>query len=122
MKYISAFLLLTLISISGYSQSKITFNVNLKPQLEDSTFVPPNDFIEITGDLYPLGKNKRLRLRDSAPKDSIYTVEIRFPRRLNNQQLTYTYIMTTAKNGEEREMRPRSIVLRKRYRIRPLFV
>jgi len=112
-KSILLYLFFLVVSVSaGHAQTtKITFSVNLKPQLEDSTFVPPYDFIELVGDQQPLGRGKSLRLQDKAPKDSVYTVDVTFSRRHTNQTLTYNFILNTAKNGKQEEMMPRKIVL-----------
>ena len=105
-------LFIVLFTTDTYAQSKITFNLNLKPQLEDSTFIPQTDIVEIIGDLSPLGRNRRLRLRDLEPVDSVYTVEIDFPRRFRNSTLTFNYIITTQLNGVFRESLPRTLALR----------
>lgn len=106
------FLFCTLFSLDSYAQATVTFNLNLKPQLEDSTFIPVTDVIELVGDLSPLGRNRVLRLRDLAPKDSIYTVEVEFPRRFNQRTLTYNFVLRTEIRGVFRESLPRTLLLR----------
>ncbi|SMO82069.1 hypothetical protein [Gracilimonas mengyeensis] len=110
--FLSFLFFFVLFNCSVLAQSNITFNVNLKPQLEDSVFIPGQDKIEIYGNLYPLGMNKTLQLVDKAPIDSIYTVEIRFSRNYNGKNLRYNYVLRTDE-GELRESNPRSINLQK---------
>jgi hypothetical protein len=69
--------------------STVTFNVILKGQLEDSSFVPGRDYVRVTGNIPPL--NRPLILKDTAPIDSIFSGEITFSSRFNNQQLRYNY-------------------------------
>lgn len=93
----SLFLLALFILSGNYlqAQTSITFNVNLKPQLEDSTFVPGRDQIKIVGDLYPIDTPNPYYLVDEAPKDSIYSITIRFSSRFRNQMLNYNFEMTS---------------------------
>ena len=72
------------------SQSTITFQVNLKPQIEDSVFVPGRDVIEISGNLAPISL-RGIVLKDVPPQDSIYTVEIDFPYSTTGKKLTYRF-------------------------------
>jgi hypothetical protein len=100
-------------SITGFSQSTITFNVNLKPQLEDSTFVPGRDQLKIVGDLYPINTPNPYYLLDEEPIDSVYTITIRFSSRFRNQMLSYNFEMMT-NYIRNVEVLPRSIHLQSR--------
>lgn len=108
LKYSIASLALMLLAVSSVAaQSTVTFNLNLKPQLEDSLFIPGRDFVEIKGDGYPLNMNSN-RLTDTAPRDSIYSITLRFARSDLNKNLDYSYILHV--NGEQiRENMSRSI-------------
>lgn len=73
------------------AQTTVTFNVDLRPMMRDSTFIPGQHYLQVNGNLYPFGQNRPVRLNDETPKDSIFTAEVRFSRRYNNEQLTYNY-------------------------------
>jgi len=88
-----AFVLLLVSSSSVFAQTSITFNVNLKPQLEDSTFVPGRDQLKIVGDLYPINTPNPYYLVDAEPIDSVYSITIRFSSRFRGQTLTYNFEM-----------------------------
>ena len=110
------FKLFTVILLSGISSlayaqsSEITFNVNLKPQLEDSTFVPGRDKLVLVGNLNPINGLTPYILSDATPKDSIYSIKVRFSPRFRNQILNFNFEMTT--NGvKQTELMPRSVQL-----------
>ncbi|GAB5408498.1 MAG: hypothetical protein BalsKO_08630 [Balneolaceae bacterium] len=73
---------------------KVTFNVNLKPELEDSTFIPGRDQIRIIGSVQPINLATPYYLTDQEPIDSVYSVTINFSPRLRNQTITYNFEMT----------------------------
>ncbi len=109
---LSAFILLT-INLSGFAQTAITFNVNLQPQLEDSTFIPGRDQLKIVGDFYPINTPNPYYLIDEEPIDSIYTITVRFSSRFRNETLTYNFEMIT-NYIRNTEVLPRSIQLQGR--------
>ena len=101
------------INVAGFAQSTITFNVNLKPQLEDSTFVPGRDQLKIVGDLYPINTPNPYYLFDEEPIDSVYSITVRFSSRFRNQMLNYNFEMMT-NYIRNVEVLPRSIQLQSR--------
>lgn len=107
------FLFIALFSFSTqvFAQSEITFNLNLKPQLTDSTFVPGRDVVEIVGSIYPLRMSQGLKLKDTAPVDSIYSVTVDFPRRHTGDRLSYNYVLKT-ESETMREPMSRELQLR----------
>ena len=108
----TAFIIVGL-TLTVNAQTSITFNVNLKPQLEDSTFIPGRDQIKITGDLYPINTPNPYYLIDEEPIDSVYSITIRFSSRFRNQMLNYNFEMM-ANYIREVEVLPRSIQLQSR--------
>ncbi|MGB0346730.1 MAG: hypothetical protein ACPGGA_04545 [Balneolaceae bacterium] len=110
-------LVITLLLVGSSSiinaQTSITFNVNLKPQLEDSSFIPGRDNLKIVGDLYPINTPNPYYLVDEEPIDSIYSITIRFSSRFRNQMLTYNFEMM-ANYIRTVEVLPRSIQLQSR--------
>lgn len=111
------FLIICIISIFVFgltmhcnAQTTVIFNLNLKPQLEDSSFIPDRDILEVTGNLYPFGYNKNIKLEDLAPVDSIYTVEVNFSGAENNKTLEYNFLIRTERE-EFKENRPRVLEL-----------
>ena len=91
------------------AQSTITFKVNLKPQMEDSVFVPGRDVAKIIGDISPLPRG--IALKDESPQDSIYTVEVRFSRAYTGKKLSYNFVLETEPRVMQ-ESRPRTIGIR----------
>ena len=104
--------ILLLSNAISQAQTTIKFAVNIKPLLEDSVFVPPLDYVELSGDQYPLGQYKYLRMRDEEPVDSVYSVEVTFPRRLLNRQLSYNFILRRPEQGDMFESMPRNLLIR----------
>jgi len=98
-------------TVAVAAQTKVTFNVNLQPMLEDSSFVPGQDFLEVTGNLHPFTRTTRFELKDSAPRDSVYSVTLDFPRRLNGQTLTFNYVIKSLVNKERTEFMERTLIL-----------
>lgn len=89
----------------------VTFNVNLKPQLEDSTFIPGRDNIQIVGSVPPLNTPTPYYLTDEEPIDSVYSATIDFSPRFRNQTITYNYEMMV-NYQKQTENLPRSLLLR----------
>jgi hypothetical protein len=98
MRFIFTLLLLGAFSLLGAStveaRQRVTFNVNLKPQLEDSTFIPGRDQLQLVGNLQPINTARPYFLTDTEPIDSVYSVTINFPGRFRNQTLIYNFEMT----------------------------
>lgn len=113
MRSIFLFTFFILFSGVAVAQTSVTFNVNLKPQLEDSTFIPGRDQIKIVGDLYPINTPNPYYLIDEEPIDSIYTIEVRFSSRFRNQMLNYNFEMTS-NYVRLTEVLPRSLQLQGR--------
>lgn len=110
-KYILLGLLITVATTNvGLAQSEVTFKVNLKPQLEDSVFIPGRDQIYLQGNVYPLSSGQKT---DHAPADSVYEVSVRFPSRVVGQQLSYNFFIDTPQNTKEEQM-PRNLQIRSR--------
>lgn len=97
MRFIFTLLLLGAFSLIGSStieaRQQVTFNVNLKPQLEDSIFVPGRDQLQLVGNLQPINTARPYFLTDTEPIDSVYSITINFPGRFRNQTLVYNFEM-----------------------------
>lgn len=111
-KLISALVICFLVAFinSATAQTTVTFNLNLKPQIQDSLFIPGQDVAEITGNIYPLGLSRPMILKDLAPKDSIYSIEISFSRTNIGKTLQYNFTLQTER-GIISEDKPRVIQL-----------
>lgn len=97
MKQYLSFLALLLLSLTfkpAEARQSVTFNVNMKPQLEDSTFVPGRDQLQLVGNVAPINSLRPFYLIDTEPIDSIYSVTINFSPRFRNQTITYNFEMT----------------------------
>ncbi len=86
--------LLVLGSDRAEARQSVTFNVNMKPQLEDSTFVPGRDQLQIVGNVPPINSLRPYYLIDTEPIDSVYSVTINFSSRFRNQTISYNFEMT----------------------------
>ena len=100
------------LSTTSFAQTKVTFNLNLKPMLLDSTFIPGQEFLEIKGDFSPFTRTTRFQMTDEAPLDSVYSVTLDFPRRYNGQTLTYNYVIRSLIARERNEFLPRTLDLK----------
>ena len=109
-KTISLFLFTLFFTLGAQAQTVI-FNVNLKPNLEDSMFVPNQDKMVIIGNFYPLGLNRSVQMFDEAPIDSIYTAEIRFGSRYQGQVLEYNFQIVDENGNKNTESMVRKITL-----------
>ncbi|NBB76891.1 MAG: hypothetical protein GVY02_05875 [Bacteroidetes bacterium] len=100
-----------LISETADAQPRVTFNLNLQPQLKDSVFIPGRDRVELTGNSFPF-MNPNNRLRDtSTPKDSVYSITLRFSSRDVGNTYEYNYVLYI--DGKpQRESLPRQIRIR----------
>ena len=81
-------------SVEALARQQVTFNIDIKPQLEDSIFIPGRDQLRIVGNLQPINTARPYFLSDEEPIDSVYSVTINFPQRFRNQTLIYNYEMT----------------------------
>jgi len=112
MRYLISALLLSILLFTVAEAQTVTFNVNMKPMLEDSSFVPGQDVLRVTGNIYPLGPNQFVQLRDTSPRDSIFSAEVRFTNPQPNEVLEYTFQILRPENQIERERGMRRIPLR----------
>lgn len=98
--------------INGYAlaQATVTFNVDMKGLLADSLFVPGEDQLKLTGDIFPLGRGRDMLLKDTAPEDSIYSVEVSFFSRDAGDMLIYNYLIIRPESTE-REIQPRQLLI-----------
>ncbi|MTI89167.1 MAG: hypothetical protein FH748_14515 [Balneolaceae bacterium] len=117
-KKVAFFCIICIASGNALAQTSITFNLNMKPMLEDSSFIPGKDLLKINGNLYPLGRGKDKILKDRSPIDSVYSVEISFPSRYEGEKLTYNFYIVKPKKTI-REIRPRILVLSNRDTVLP---
>lgn len=100
--------MLMVVNEKSMAQSKVTFKVNLIPQLKDSVFVPGRDQIYLTGNVYPLINSQKIYLEDVAPADSIFEATVKFPYRTRGERLQYRFIIKTPEK-EIKEHRLRNI-------------
>ncbi|MEO1022469.1 MAG: hypothetical protein AAFW89_07980 [Bacteroidota bacterium] len=104
-------ILLSLTAYSVYGQTKVTFNVDLRPLIKQNKFNLATDQIQISGSFRPLSTSSWTRMLDRAPRDSVYSVTLNFPRRLNGQELLFNYRLYTEEDGIMREDLPRYLKL-----------
>ncbi|MEL7834052.1 hypothetical protein [Fodinibius sp. Rm-B-1B1-1] len=87
--------LFILITVDAKAQNKVTFQVNLEPQLKDSIFVPKRDKIYVKGNIFPLTNSRKVYLEDKAPTDSVFEATVNFPSSAIGQTLQFNYIIAT---------------------------
>lgn len=109
--FILPVLLFLLISTKISAQHTITFNINLKPQLVDSIFVPDRDQILLAGNTYPLRLNRPMIMRDLEPIDSVYTVEVMFNQNQLNNLIEYNFILKINSESLQEDI-PRRLKIR----------
>ncbi len=80
--------------------------------LLDSTFIPGQEFLEVTGDLRPFTRTTTFQMTDETPIDSVYSVTLEFPSRYNGQILTYNYVIKSLINKDRNEFLPRTLDLK----------
>lgn len=107
---LTIFFLITIPVISVYAQATVVFNVDMRSVMKDSTFIPGQDHVQIKGNLYPLGLRVPTKLKDTPPMDSVYTVEIRFPRQHSNKSLNFNFEIVKPKSVIS-EQGPRTLIL-----------
>lgn len=98
-------------SVKVSAQSTVTFNLNLKPQLEDSVFIPNRDKVFLVGSTFPLRLNRPLVMRDEDPIDSVYTVEVMFNRDQLNTLAEYNFMLSINSNQLKEDI-PRRLEIR----------
>lgn len=103
--------LFVLISVKVSAQTTVTFNLNLKPQLEDSVFIPNRDKVYLVGSTYPLRLNRPLMMRDEEPIDSIYTIDVMFNRDQLNKLVEYNFMLNVNSNQLKEDI-PRRLEIR----------
>lgn len=94
---------LLILSISASAQTKVFFNLDMRRALQDSLFIPPIDKVKLVGNIQPLNGYTSIYLNDTDPVDSIYTVEIDFPRRYEGETLTYNFVLQFQRKTMEEE-------------------
>lgn len=109
-KFLLLFVILGFTTPIIAQSTEVTFNLNLKPQLVDSTFIPGRDYVMVVGDLYPLKGINPFYLTDTSPVDSVYSITVRFPGRTMNQSLIFNFEMVLDQR-KQKEMMPRSVLL-----------
>lgn len=106
--------MLTLFLLSpaiGMAQTQITFRIDMQPQMKDSTFIPSDHTVELTGNQLPFSNTRTIELEDTAPTDSIYVTTVSFPSLVNGYLLKYNFLIKT-ENKEITERRPRLLQLK----------
>lgn len=109
LKSVVLFLAMTVIHFTGIvphatAQNSVTFQVNLKPQLEDSVFIPDRDRIYLTGDIFPLSERRKVYLTDEAPIDSVYEATVRFTSSAVGETLNYNFFISLPDEVLEEQM------------------
>ncbi len=100
-----------ILSSDVLAQTEVTFRVNLRQLMRDSTFVPGRDLVRVKGDLRPFSRVNTFVMEQDEKNDSVYTVTINFPRRYNGEELTYNYFLQIAYRGNVEEDLPRYLKL-----------
>jgi hypothetical protein len=108
------FVLLMLLASATFAKAQVsvTFKVNLKPQLEDSIYVPGRDQIYLKGNRFPLTNSKKVFMQDAPPADSVFEATVEFPATASGKKLQYNYFILTPEKLLKEHL-PRHLQLRK---------
>lgn len=121
MKKLSLLFALTLCPLLiANAQTQVTFNIDLKPMLRDSTFVPGRDQVQIVGNFFPLGFNRSMQMKEGITIDSVYTAQLSFSSRYRNQELKYNFQIITPTEVKEEHMPRRLTLIRGKIELPPL--
>lgn len=99
------------LSSDVFAQTEVTFRVDLRQLMRDSTFVPGRDVVRVKGNLRPFSRVNTFVMQPEEESDSVYTVTINFPRRYNGEELIYNYFLQIAYRGNVEEDLPRYLTL-----------
>lgn len=93
-----------LISQTAYSQSEITFAINLGEQIKSGEFSPSNDDVYLTGNQLPFSSTNMIQLNQRPEADSIYVASVDFPKSVVGKTLKYNFVLNIdgVKHTEER--------------------
>ena len=98
-----------LVAIAGTAtaQSQVTFQLNLKQQMKDSAFVPPQHSVVVTGNQLPFTSLNSFKMRDTEPVDSVYSAQVRFPSSEIGKTLKFKFEIKRPKKNNLTERQPR---------------
>lgn len=88
-----------LLSQTAYSQSKITFAINLGEQIKSGEFSPSNNSVYLTGNQLPFSSTNKIKLNQSPEADSIFVATVEFPQSVVGKTLKYNFVLEI--NGEQ---------------------
>lgn len=91
------------------AQTTVTFRIDMRVQMKDSTFISGDHSIELKGNLIPFSDIHTISLHN-ASSDSIFATTVRFPSLVNEEILKYKYIIRTEDE----------IIKERRFRLLPL--
>lgn len=101
------------------AQTEATFRIDMRPQIKDSTFIPGEHTVELSGNQLPFSNIRTIEMNDTAPIDSIYTATIHFPSPTNDKVLKYNFLIKTT-DEKITERRPRLLPLRRQKQTLPI--
>lgn len=95
MKYLVVLLTLIFCSIliieDAVAQTKITFQIDMADAMEQKLFDPTKDKIRVLGGFPPLNSAPKLYLKDTSPKDSVFSVTVNFGQFYKGRILQYNF-------------------------------
>lgn len=107
------------ISAAVSAQTRLTFRIDMRPQMKDRTFLPGRHAVEVAGNRLPFSKTHTVALRDRPPVDSIYVATVHFPSLSNGKVLQYRFLIR-ADNTAVAERRYRIQRLRQQKAVLPI--
>ena len=93
----------------------------MRPQIKDSTFIPATHTIKLAGNQLLFSKTRKIKIRDLAPIDSIYTTTVHFPSIVNDEFLEYHFSIKSPNEKVIQEQKVRLLQLEKKETIPPAF-
>jgi len=75
----------------AYSQSTVTFRVNVSYEIENKLFNPEEHTVELLGNVHPLSMNREITMTPNEADSTTYEADIRFPVSAYQQPLSYRF-------------------------------
>lgn len=78
-------------TISAFSQSTITFRVNVSYEIENGLFNPEEHSVVLMGNVHPLSMNRQVEMIASDADSTMYIAEVRFSNGVVQRSLNYIF-------------------------------
>lgn len=94
----------------AFSQSTVTFRVNVSYEIENGIFNPEEHSVQLLGNVYPLSMNREITMTASETDSTTYEADVRFPMNVIQQPLTYKFRLKLDRKFMNEDV-PRNLVI-----------